>query len=623
MASERFGERLAVYWLDLVRYADTRGYHGDQHQDVSPYRDYVIKAFNDNKPFDVFTREQLAGDLLPNAGQEQKIASGYNKLLMTTEEGGAQAKEYIAKYAADRVRNVSSVWLGSTMGCCQCHDHKYDPFTIRDFYSMAAFFADVKQTPVGGLDVTPLPTAEESGKIADLSGQIAAVQKRLDTAAPQLAAAQADWEQAARPDGTNPLKKPEPIAAILAIDAAKRTEKQALDLAAYYRTIAPELAGARSERAMLQAKLDEVNGRVRKSMVTSTVEPAVVRVLARGNWQDESGAIVTPAVPTFLDTLNTSSRRANRLDLAEWLTSKRNPLTARVMVNRLWALLFGHGISRGLEDFGAQGVPPSHPQLLDWLATEYMDHGWDTKRLIKEMVCSATYRQTSTPSAAILKRDPNNDLFARQGRHRLDAEFVRDNALAVSGLLVNQLGGPSVKPYQPGRYWEYLNFPMRTWVADKGQDEYRRGLYTYWCRTYLQPSLLAFDAPTREEGCSARVVSNTPQQALVLLNDPTYVEAARALAERILRESPADPTARIQAAYRLALQRNAAPREIQTLLRVYQRQKAEYDAAPAEAADLLHVGDHTPDASAAAGDLAAWTSVTRVILNLHEFITRN
>lgn len=629
LASERFGERLAVYWLDLVRYADTRGYHGDQNQEISPYRDYVIQSFNQNKPFDLFTREQLAGDLLPKAGQPAEasqqalIASGYNKLLMTTEEGGSQPKEYMAKYAADRVRNVSAVWMGSTMGCCQCHDHKYDPFSTRDFYSMAAFFDDVKQTAVGGLDITPLPTPEESARIADLSSKLAAARKETDTQTPALDTAQAEWEKTA----VGTLKKPDAIAAILAVEAARRTDKQKQDLSAYYRSIAPTLAAARAERDRLQGELNNVNNQVRKTMVTATVQPAVTRILPRGNWLDETGPIVTPAIPTFLDHLETPGRRANRLDLAEWFTSRRNPLTARVMVNRLWSLFFGHGLSRSVEDFGAQGVPPTHPELLDWLASEYIDKGWDTKRLIKQIVMSATYRQTSVPTPDLTKRDPGNDLFGRQGRKRLDAEFVRDNALAVSGLLVECLGGNSVKPYQPSRYWEYLNFPIRSWMADKGADQYRRGLYTYWCRTYLQPSLLAFDAPTREECTSIRVVSNTPQQALVLLNDPTYVEAARALAERIVREGGADPGARLKAAYRLALQRDPTARETQTLLGIYTRHKAEYEADPAAVNELLHVGDHRaalpPDAAAASRDLAAWTSVTRVLLNLHESITRN
>lgn len=621
LASPHFGERMAVYWLDLVRYADTRGYHGDQHQDISPYRDYVIEAFNKNKPFDQFTREQLAGDLLPTPNEEQRIASGYNKLLMTTEEGGSQAKEYLAKYAADRVRNLSAVWMGSTMGCCQCHDHKYDPFTTKDFYSMAAFFADIRQTAVGGLDITPLPTAEQSAQIATLSGKIATVSKKLDTQTPELDAAQAEWEKTA----VTTLKKPDNIAAILAIDPAKRTDQQKQTLSTHYRTLAPLLAEARTEKARLQAELDGVNARVRKTMITTTTQPAEVRVLPRGNWLDDSGPVVQPAIPAFLGRCDTGERRANRLDLANWLTSNQNPLTARVMVNRLWALLFGHGLSRSVEDFGGQGVPPSHPELLDWLAADYSEHGWDTKRILKEMVLSAAYRQSSVPSTEMLKRDPGNDLFARQGRQRLPAEFVRDNALAVSGILVDRLGGPSVKPYQPAHYWDYLNFPMRTWVADRGDDEYRRGVYTYWCRTYLQPSLLAFDASTREECSSARVVSNTPQQALVLLNDPTYVEAARALAERVAHQVPqgTSATARIQVAYRLALQRDPTPKETETLLRLYERHRADYETEKTAADELGHVGDRPWGTEFPAQDLGALTSVTRVILNLHEVITRN
>jgi len=358
-------------------------------------------------------------------------------------------------------------------------------------------------------------------------------------------------------------------------------------------------------------------------MVTTTVPPAETRVLPRGNWLDESGPVVEPAIPTFLDRLKAEGRRANRLDLADWLTSRRNPLTARVMVNRLWGMLFGRGLCRSMEDFGAQGVPPTHPALLDWLAADYIDHAWDTKRLIKQIVMSAAYSQSSVPPTVTAKRDPANDLFSRQGRHRLDAEFVRDNALSVSGLLVNRLGGPSVKPYQPARYWDYLNFPIRTWVHDKGDDEYRRGVYTYWCRTYLQPSLSAFDAPTREECCSARVVSNTPQQALVLLNDPTYVEAARVLAERIVKEGGATAPARIQAVFRLALQRDPSSAEVKTIQRVVDRHLAEYDTDKAAAGDLLKVGERPADGSIPPSELAAWTSVARILLNLHESIMRN
>lgn len=482
---------------------------------------------------------------------------------------------------------------------------------------MAAFFADVKQTGVGGLDITPLPTEEESTQIASLSAQINQVKSIINTQTPELDMAQVDWEKSAR--GT--LKKPENIAAILNIEAAKRTEQQKKDIAAYYRNIAPLLAEERKQATNLQKQLDGVNARVRKTMLTTSVEPAVVRILPRGNWLDDSGEIVSPTFPAFLEQRNNLSRRANRLDLADWLTSRRNPLTARVMVNRVWALLLGRGISRGLEDFGAQGLPPTHPELLDWLASDYIDNGWNFKRLVKKIVLSSVYRQSSVPSAELSKRDITNNLFARQGRQRLDAEFLRDNALAVSGLLVNKLGGNSVKPYQPARYWDYLNFPMRTWQADKGADQYRRGLYTYWCRTYLQPSLLAFDAPTREECTAARVVSNTPQQALVLLNDPTYVEAARAFAEKLIREGGTDAADRVKFAFRRALQRDPSEKELNAVLKVYERHKAEFAADLPAAEELGRVGEYRSELPAQ--ELAAWTSVARILLNLHEFITRN
>ena len=356
-------------------------------------------------------------------------------------------------------------------------------------------------------------------------------------------------------------------------------------------------------------------------MITTTAEPSPVHLLPRGNWLDESGPLVTPALPTFLDQLNLPTRRATRRDLAEWFTSKRNPLTARVMVNRLWGLLFGRGICRSVEDFGAQGVAPTHPELLDWLASEYIDSGWDTKHLIKQIVMSAAYRQSSVPSTELVKTDPTNQLFGRQGRSRLDAEFIRDNALAVSGLLVHKLGGTSAKPYQPPHYWDYLNFPTRTWEADKGDNQHRRGLYTYWCRTYLQPSLLAFDAPTREECCSARVVSNTPQQALALLNDPTYVEAAQGLAERVLAMGAKSHLEHLRDVYHLALQRDPTPQETNILTKVYRN--ALQETRTAYASRLKTVGYHKQKAQLNPKELVAWTSVARVVINLHEFITRN
>ncbi len=558
LASPHYGERMAVYWLDLVRYADTCGYHSDNHRDVWMYRDWVIEAFNRNLPFDRFTIEQLAGDLLPDASREQKIASGYNRLLMTTEEGGAQPKEYEAKFAADRVRNTSAAWLGVTMGCAQCHDHKYDPFTMRDFYSMAAFFADVKELAVGRQVQTLMPSPEQAARLKQFDDEIAKI--------PQ--------------------------------DQKEQLEK-------------------------LKKEREAFENTVPSTLITEAVPPRVVRILPRGNWMDESGEIVSPAIPAALGKLDTGERRANRLDLAQWFVSAQNPLVARVFVNRLWKQFFGQGIVKTLDDCGTQGALPTHPELLDWLAVEFRESGWDIKRLIRLMVTSRSYRQSSQGSAESRERDPANHWLARQGRFRLEAEFVRDNALAISGLLSRKIGGPSVKPYQPAGYWSFLNFPTREYVEDTGENQYRRGLYTYWQRTFLHPSLLAFDASTREECMAERARSNTPLQSLVLLNDPTYVEAARGLAQRMIREAgPAMPD-RVRLGFELAVGRPPLPAEAGLLVDLYQKHHKHYAADEKAARALVEIGQSKPPSDIPLAELAACTSVARVILNLHETITRN
>jgi hypothetical protein len=348
-----------------------------------------------------------------------------------------------------------------------------------------------------------------------------------------------------------------------------------------------------------------------------------MRILPRGNWLDDSGTVVEPAVPAFLTTLDIKDRRANRLDLAKWLIAPDNPMTARVFVNRLWKFAFGQGLVKTLEDFGAQGTAPSHPELLDWLAVEFVESGWNVKQLVKLMVCSATYRQSSAATKEQRERDPGNVYLARQGRFRLDAEFVRDNALAVSGLLNRKIGGPSVKPYQPEGYWQYLNFPVRTYQNDHGPDLYRRGLYTYWQRTLPHPSLIAFDAPSREECTADRPRSSTPLQALVLLNDPTYVEAARALAERILKVSEIRKDGRLNWAFQQAVSRDITPGEAKVLTALYEKHRAEFAADPQAALKLVSSGERPVPRDANVTELAAWTSVARVILNLHETITRN
>jgi hypothetical protein len=568
LGSPHFGERMALYWLDLVRYADTAGYHSDNHRDVAPFRDYVIAAFNKDKPFDQFTIEQLAGDLLPEPTKEQRIASGYNRMLMTTEEGGAQAKEYLAKYSADRVRNISGVWLAATLGCCECHNHKFDPFASKEFYQLASFFADVKEIAVGRQEQTPLPNPQQAEKLAKLDKDIA--------------------------DVKTSLKKPGP-------DAAKLNERL----------------------KQLEEQKKQFLATIPSTLVTVSVSPRTMRVLPRGNWLDDAGEVVQPATPASLPPLGVSGRRATRLDLAKWLVTRENPLTARVFVNRLWKLALGQGIVKSVDDFGTQGTFPTHPELLDWLAVEFMESGWDVKHILRLMVRSNTYRQSSAAPRELRERDPGNALLARQGRFRLDAEMVRDNALAVSGLLVRKVGGPSVKPYQPAGYWSYMNFPTREWQSDRGEGLYRRGLYTYWCRTFLHPSLLAFDASTREECTAERPRSSTPLQALVLLNDPVYVEAARVFAEHAMRDGGTDTAARLHWAYRRALSREPRPEEQTLLEELLARHRAEFRADPAAARKLIATGDWPVPADLDAAELAAWTSLARVLLNLHETITRN
>ncbi len=802
LASPHYGERMAMYWLDVVRFADTNGYHGDNHRDIALFRDYAIQSFNRNKPFDRFTVEHLAGDLLGDVSRETKIASGYNHLLMTTREGGAQPKEYLAKYAADRVRNASTVWLGSTMGCAECHDHKFDPFFTQDFYSFAAFFADIKEVAVGIQEQVMLPDELESQQLAELDARITAIRKVLDTPTAELSTAQAGWEESVhsqladwkplKPSGavaasgatftiaqsgsllvggntaatdiytivapvdlaaltalqlevlphkslkekgsgraangnfvlseirctiaprSNPAAakplvleqasadfsqdelpvaaavdgkpetgwsiapriaqehvavfevagapaagdailtfefvqnhgnvhnlghfrisataSPKPVRAnegipkniveILALKRESRTAAQAESLAAHYRSISPLLAPARQKMAAAEQAKAEFIKTVPTTLVTVSTEPRTMRILPRGNWLSDAGAIVSPSVPAFLPPLGVNDRRANRLDLARWMVSPDNPLVARVAVNRLWKILFGQGIVKTLDDFGSQGAAPTHPELLDWLASEFIDSRWDIKHMLRLMATSATYRQSSAASEALRQADPYNKWLARQARFRLDAEMVRDNALAISGLLSPKIGGPSAKPYQPHGYWAHLNFPVREYESDHGENQYRRGLYTYWARTYLHPSLLAFDAPTREECTVERARSNTPLQALVLLNDPTYVEAARVFAWRVLAEGGQTTDQRVRWAYRVALSREPQRQELAVLTGLLEKHRSEYGANPAAAKQLVSAGEAATPDDVDLAELAAWTSVVRVLLNLHETITR-
>ena len=789
LANPHYGERMAIGWLDVVRFADTIGYHSDNPRNISPYRDYVIKSFNDNKRFDRFTLEQVAGDMLKDANQETRVGSAFNRLLLSTEEGGAQSKDYEARMLTDRVRAVGAAWLGQTTGCCQCHDHKFDPLTQRDFYSLGAFFADIKESILGRReDGMLVPDEKQTIEIARLDADLNRLQKEFDAPQTERAAGFSTWQnealEAAKRDalwktlspaavaskskakltlqkdnsvlvsGTNPATDtytiaitdilngitslrvealpdpslpasgpgrgangnfvlsevvakvsrvdnpaeqiffahahasfeqtsgaenrmyktwaasetidgdsksanngwaimpevgkaqhlvlqlaepltlaigdtlnielehnsgenknhtlgrfrlaattdaaaaavaplpapPEDILAILKTAADKRNQAQKDKLFAHYKNVSPDLADLRKKLDAAKKSKTDFEATVQKCLVSISTGKRKVRILARGNFMDESGEVVTAALPHFLPQPKFEGREPTRLDLAEWLVSRENPLTARTVINRMWKQFFGMGLSKVLDDLGAQGEQPLNPALLDYLACEFMDSGWDVKHMVRLIVTSQTYKQVSTASKELVGSDPYNRELARQSRFRIDAELVRDNALSVSGLLVPTIGGPSVKPYQPEKYWDNLNFPQREYQNDSGDNQYRRGLYTWWQRSFLHPSLVAFDAPSREECCAERNRSNIPQQALVLLNDPTYVEAARSLAAGVLKDGGGSNDQRIKWAWQRVLQRDPSADELKIMTDLLTQHLADYNKDPKAAEALLKTG---------------------------------
>ncbi len=639
LASPHHGERMALGWLDVVRYADTIGYHSDNPRNVWPYRDWVIRSFNENKRFDRFTLEQIAGDLLPDADRETRVGSAFNRLLLSTEEGGAQPKDYESRMLTDRVRAIGAAWLGQTTGCAQCHDHKFDPFTAKDFYALGAFFADVKEAAVGRREDGMLVTdAAQEARLAELDAAVERSRQALKAVTPAMEAAQVEWERAVaageatltelRPGTKAPAaaaRTARSVAAILAKPATERGPKERQVVRDYF--LAKVEAQHRSERdavAAAEKARKDYYEELPKCLVTeSSAQRRVVRILPRGNWMDETGEVVRAALPHYLPGPDFGEREPDRLDLARWLVSRENPLTARTVVNRLWKQFFGTALSRVPDDLGAQGETPPNPALLDWLACEFMDSGWDLRHIGRTIVMSATYRQTSEATPEQLVADPYNREHGRQSRFRVEAELVRDAALAVSGLLVPRIGGPSVKPYQPDHYWENLNFPKREYETDTGEAQQRRGIYVWWQRTFLHPSLLAFDAPSREECTAERNRSNLPQQALVLLNDPTYVEAARVFAAQVIARGGSGTTDRLRWAWHRALQRDPRVEELRVAEELLAAQLAAYREDPKAAAALIATGQSAPAVGVAPEELAAWTHVARVLLNLHELITRS
>jgi hypothetical protein len=839
LASPQYGERMAMQWLDLARYADTHGYHIDSHREMWHWRDWVIDAFNRNMPFDQFTVEQLAGDLLPQPTLAQRIATGFHRNHMINFEGGAIPEEYQNEYVVDRVEATSVAWLGMTMGCARCHDHKFDPIKQKDFYRFYAFFNTISEKGLDGRrgnaqPIVQVPSPDQSREVARVSQEICAHEDAIPKDR-ELDAMQAAWEQtaltslpdaprdrllahyeldgnlidssghyhpgrivkgdlgygagpvgrAAEFDGqthvefgdTGGFERNEPVSisfwvapgdrqemtVIQKLDAERRgwevyreesvvlprlrrgsrlylrlihhwpddsiqvvtrepivedddhavaitydgsgkatgvkmyvdgkpkeTETVTDALAGPIRNAAPLSTGAKfqgslddlrfygrvlaigeveelavhqparavvmilptkrgktqkealrdyfltyaapaelrktyTELKALRREKQDLDWTVPNAMVMQEMDaPRETAILGRGDYRNR-GEVVTPGVPAVLPAIG-KDLPMNRLGLAKWLVDPANPLTARVAVNRYWQLHFGTGIVKTAEDFGSQGEPASHPQLLDWLATEFVRSHWDIKAMQRLIVTSTAYRQSSHVTPELEERDPENRFLARGPRFRLPAEMVRDNALAVSGLLVEKVGGASVMPYQPNGLWEETAYgdvyTAQTYQQGHGDDLYRRSMYTFWKRTSPPPALITFDAPDREKCTARRAVTNTPLQALVLLNDPTYIEAARVLAEKMIREGGADPARRIRYAFRLATARDPNAKELQVLRELERTESAEYRRNKDAAGKLVGVGEAKLGAKVDASELAAWTTVASTILNLDETITR-
>jgi hypothetical protein len=822
---DAYGEHMARYWLDLARYADTHGLHLDNERSMWPYRDWVVRAFNQNLPFDDFTRWQLAGDLLPEPTREQLIASGFNRCNVTTSEGGSINEEWIYRYAVDRTTTTIEVWMGLTGGCAVCHDHKFDPLSAKDYYSMYSFFHSAADPAMDGnkIDTPPilkLTSPEEEARLKVLDGEISAVDRKIEKAVagidyadpaqqtppPPIRKTESIWFEDSFPKGAKPESSGGPLTLVKKGDgevfsgkiALKRTagavvaqdyfaggaefvvpEKGKIFVHAFLDPANPPEAimiqfhvGGWKHRAVWGAQEKIAFGKpgttekvhmgalpkpgewVRLEVsaerlglkkgskiggyaftqfggtvtwdrlgVSSETNPSVdpawswskwiemnqgkrnndlpegLRQLVRGKkadqWSeaetkrvknfwltrlyagsqdllaplkaekapleeekmqiekdapitfimadlpearesfvmergqyDNPGEKVSRDVPEFLPPLpaKPKDRDYNRLDLANWLVSGTHPLTARVTVNRFWQQFFGTGLVKTSEDFGSQGEPPSHPALLDWLAVQFVEDGWDIKKLVTRIVTSHAYRQHAGVGPALLEKDPENRLLARGPRLRLDAEVLRDQALFVSGLLVPTIGGKGVKPYQPENIWEPVGFGSsntRYYKQDTGDALYRRSLYTFFKRTAPPPFMSSFDAPNREQSCSRRGRSNTPLQALQLMNDIQHVEAARNLAARVLTEGGASDRERLRWAWRTVTARWPEADEEETVLNALTQHRNRYASDEAAAKELTGYGESETDPKLNRVELAAYTLVANLLLNLDETVNKN
>ena len=580
LKSPHYGERMAVDWLDAARYADTNGYQVDRNREMYAWRDWVIAAFNDNKPFDEFTIEQLAGDLLPNPTLEQLIATGFHRNHMMNEEGGVIPEEFLAEYCADRVETTATVWLGQTFNCTRCHDHKFDPFTQKDYYSFYAFFHNITELGRG-----------DYGKTI----------RRNNPPMIQLPSPKLERERAEQQSNLDQLQ--------LTLNTTPKDSPTHEDLT--------------KKVNELKKKVDKIDLAIPTTLVMKELpKPRPTYILLRGAY-DKKGAQVDAGTPASLPPMAKVLPK-NRLGLAKWLVDPSNPLTARVTMNRLWQSVFGIGIVRTPEDFGTQGALPSHPELLDWLAVEFVQSGWDIKAMMHLLVTSTTYRQSSRLTPTLIEKDPQNRLLSRGSRYRLQAEFLRDQALATSGLLDKEIGGPSVHPYHPPGLYEQVvaGKGASTYVQDKGAGLYRRTMYSYWKRSVPNPSMLTFDAPFRETCTVRRSRTNTPMQALNLMNDPTYVEAAEFLALRMCTEGGSTMDSKLSFGFRLVTARPPTSAELSHLHSAATRSIIDFKANPEEAMDLLNVGESQLGDPVAPTELAAYAIVAAILLNLDETVTR-
>jgi hypothetical protein len=634
LASPHFGERWARPWLDLARYADSDGYEKDY---VRPhawrYRQWVIDALNSDMPFDRFTIEQIAGDLLPNATIDQKVATGFHRNTLTNREGGVNLEQFRTEAVKDRAATVATVWLGLTAGCAQCHDHKYDPISQKEFYSLYAFFDNADERNIDA------PLAGEMGPY--LAGLAEYRRKRTELLKQyRVLELQPPWEAQIIEARANPGKWTDRDHAydavqkyldhsdeILDIPLAQRTEKQADSMTDhfvinYHRIISKEL-WIELKFPELRKKLDALKLEYPALTEAQTIAeraPSNRRtsfVHNRGDYR-KHGPTVQPGTPAFLPPLLTSDR--SRLALARWIVAPENPLTARVAVNRIWQEYFGNGLVRTPDDFGTQGERPTQPELLDALAARFLDSGWRVKDLHRLIVTSSVYRQSSQARPELDQRDPDNRLLARQSRQRLPAELIRDSALSVSGLLYPAIGGKSVRPPQPKGVAELAYSGSVKWTESTGRERYRRGLYIFFQRTVPYPQLMNFDAPDANTAACRRERSNTPLQALNLLNDPVFTEAARGFATRILQETPVGVPVerRIRHAFELALSRPPNDSEQQSLVDYFHQQKSIFEKDPDFAAKWFPI--QMPGFTRA--EAAAWAGAASVLLNLDEFITK-